>query len=94
MLQADFLCFKSWDLKNIYNIFITDNIHLHLEKIFKPLYFKLFNDSVPKTCDNFKQLVIGNKQETNKFDPPLNLTYKSTIFHRVVKNGWIQGGGL
>ena len=28
-----------------------------------------------------------------RHDPPLKLSYKGLLLHRVVRNGWIQGGG-
>jgi peptidyl-prolyl cis-trans isomerase B (cyclophilin B) len=42
---------------------------------------ELFTDKAPKTCENFL------KYCSNDF-------YKDTIFHRVIKNFMIQGGGL
>jgi cyclophilin family peptidyl-prolyl cis-trans isomerase len=43
------------------------------------IIIKLFNNIVPKTCNNFK-LLCKNKK------------YKNNIFHRVIKNFMIQGG--
>ncbi|PVD28305.1 hypothetical protein C0Q70_10892 [Pomacea canaliculata] len=54
------------------------------------LVIELFSDCVPKTCANFKALCTGEKgisEETG-----MNLTFKNSIFHRLVPNGWIQGG--
>lgn len=58
------------------------------------LLIELFNDKLPKTCDNFMQLCIGDTCENAKHDPPLKLAYKDSLFHRIVKNGWIQGGDI
>jgi len=69
------------------------DIHINKESAGR-LLIELFNDTVPKTCENFKQLCIGNKQESEKCDPALNLAYKNTLFHRIVKNGWVQGGDI
>ncbi|XP_065057300.1 peptidyl-prolyl cis-trans isomerase slr1251-like [Rhopilema esculentum] len=56
------------------------------------ILIELFTDKCPKTCENFKQLCIGEKEEKERHSPPLSLTYKRSIFHRIVPNGWIQGG--
>lgn len=80
MAKAVFFCFNSPDLSRIY---ITE----------VEIYFQLFKDKCEKTCENFKQLCIGNQQEGERNDPPLTLTFKNSLFHRIVPNGWIQGGG-
>ena len=38
-------------------------------------------------------LCKGDKTEAEKHHPPLALSYKNSIIHRIVPNGWIQGGG-
>jgi cyclophilin family peptidyl-prolyl cis-trans isomerase len=52
--------------------------------------FELFYDKCPLTCNNFISLCrgvkISNAQET--------LSYENTTIHRIVKNGYIQGGDL
>lgn len=53
--------------------------------------FQLFSDRVPKTCENFKSLCTGEKGFAE--ESALKLHYKDSIFHRIVPNGWIQGGG-
>jgi len=51
---------------------------------------QLFSDVCPKTCRNFKALCTG---EAGLSKSNLELSYKASIFHRVVPNGWLQGGG-
>lgn len=54
------------------------------------LLFELFTDLCPKTCNNFKQLCTGEK---GMLASGLMLHYLHTPIHRVVPNGFIQGGG-
>ena len=51
------------------------------------LFIELFNDVVPKTSENFRQLCCGEQIRNNK---PIG--YKNTFFHRIVKDFVIQGG--
>ncbi|XP_020863834.1 putative inactive peptidyl-prolyl cis-trans isomerase-like 6 isoform X1 [Phascolarctos cinereus] len=53
------------------------------------LIFELYADLCPKTCQNFQSLCTGNAGFSQS---GLKLHYKHTIFHRLVKNGWLQGG--
>ncbi|XP_053398039.1 peptidyl-prolyl cis-trans isomerase-like [Mercenaria mercenaria] len=56
------------------------------------LVLELFTDVVPKTCENFKALITGEKGKSEMSD--YNLCYKNSLFHRIVRNGWIQGGDI
>ncbi|KAI4890936.1 hypothetical protein NFI96_033192 [Prochilodus magdalenae] len=55
------------------------------------LLFELFSDVCPKTCKNFKALCTGEAGMSQK---QLELCYKGSLFHRVVPNGWVQGGDI
>ena len=48
---------------------------------------ELFNDCVPKTADNFRQLCTGAQAKRNRA-----LHYKGTRFHRVIPGFMCQGG--
>ena len=51
---------------------------------------QLFTSIVPKTCENFRCLCTGEHGRHEEVD----LHYKNSIFHRLVCNGWIQGGDI
>ncbi|XP_042245935.1 probable inactive peptidyl-prolyl cis-trans isomerase-like 6 isoform X1 [Thunnus maccoyii] len=55
------------------------------------LLFELFSDVCPKTSKNFEALCTG---ERGLSQSGLQLRYKGTVFHRVVPNGWVQGGDI
>lgn len=52
------------------------------------IVFELYDDIVPKTTENFLQLCTGQAGIGKTTGKPL--TYKGTIFHRVIKNFMLQ----
>ena len=54
------------------------------------IVMELRADVVPKTAENFRQLITGEAGIGKTTEKPLH--YKGCLFHRVVKNFMIQGG--
>jgi peptidylprolyl isomerase len=52
----------------------------------KRVEFELFEDKVPKTAANFKELCKGYLIDDK------NITFKGSIFHRIIKSFMMQGG--
>ncbi|KAF7643385.1 hypothetical protein LDENG_00240570, partial [Lucifuga dentata] len=55
------------------------------------LLFELFSDVCLKTSENFRALCTGERGQSQS---GLTLSYKGSVFHRVVPNGWVQGGDI
>ncbi|XP_068198928.1 probable inactive peptidyl-prolyl cis-trans isomerase-like 6 isoform X2 [Antennarius striatus] len=55
------------------------------------LLMELFSDVCPKAVENFRVLCAGGRGLSRSGFP---LTYKGSVFHRVVPNGWVQGGDI
>lgn len=54
---------------------------------------KLFDDTAPKTVENFVGLATGTKQWKARFnETKTEALYPGTVFHRVIPNFMIQGG--
>ncbi|PRP77019.1 hypothetical protein PROFUN_15109 [Planoprotostelium fungivorum] len=49
------------------------------------LVLQLYKQTLPKTCDNFIAIATAQNPE---------LSYVGSVIHRVVPNGWIQGGDV
>eukprot|EP00741_Cyanophora_paradoxa_P015095 tig00020848_g14566.t1 len=74
-------------LKSTKRDFVYLNVSLDGEPAGR-IVIELFNELLPKTCANFLELCRG-------FDSGKGvLSYKDTLFHRVVPGGWIQGGDV
>ncbi|XP_056284890.1 probable inactive peptidyl-prolyl cis-trans isomerase-like 6 [Pseudoliparis swirei] len=77
-------------LQNNGHRFVFMNIDIAGEAVGK-LLFELFSDVCPKTSKNFEALCTG---ERGLSQSGLPLCYKGSMFHRVVPNGWVQGGDI
>lgn len=55
------------------------------------MVFELYDDVVPKTSENFLKLCEG-KSGMAKSNPEVPLSYKGSIFHRVIKDFMLQFG--
>ncbi|SCU99214.1 LAFA_0G22694g1_1 [Lachancea sp. 'fantastica'] len=55
------------------------------------MVFELFNDVVPKTAGNFYKLCEG-QSGFSKSRPDVPLSYKGSLFHRVIKGFMLQFG--
>jgi hypothetical protein len=58
-------------------------------KYLRRLVFELFHTDCPKTSENFLSLCKGFKNEAGEL-----VSYEGSTIHRVVKNGFLQGGDL
>lgn len=56
------------------------------------IVYELFKKQCPQTCANFLALCNGEKGHSSTSNT--RLSYVNSIFHRVVANGWVQGGGI
>ncbi|XP_069743683.1 probable inactive peptidyl-prolyl cis-trans isomerase-like 6 isoform X1 [Narcine bancroftii] len=82
--------FYSKYLKDTKHTFVYMEVSIDQQPIGR-LLFELFTDTCPKTCKNFEGLCTAEAGSTTTSLP---WGYKGTIFHRLVRNGWIQGGGV
>lgn len=81
-------------LYNTNRIFVSMLISIGGERC-GPLLFELYSDLLPRTCENFRALCTGEMGSIRKNDvEAYRMHYKDTLFFRLVKNGWIQGGDV
>lgn len=80
------------DKKRIdYDPVVTEKVYMDIligSKYAGRIVFGLFGDIAPKTIYNFRTLIIGNTTDSDG----VLLAYRSSIFHRTIKNFMIQGG--
>ena len=55
------------------------------------LVFELFDELLPRTCHNFRQLCSGRSGVSDQTGTML--WYAGTPVHRIVRGGWLQAGG-
>ncbi|KAM6405596.1 putative inactive peptidyl-prolyl cis-trans isomerase-like 6 isoform 4-T4 [Pluvialis apricaria] len=82
--------YHEWD----YRDFKPEALYQAIAEDFYSKYLKnsqLFSDVCPRTCENFCALCTGGAKSSRD---GRELTYKNSLFHRLVNNGWIQGGDI
>ena len=84
--------------KEAYSDYITntqnDFVYMdfsYTEKSIGRIVLELFKKTLPRTSENFRLLCTGEKGRSE--ETATKLHYKNTIIHRIVEEGWIQGGG-
>ncbi|XP_026643280.1 problable inactive peptidyl-prolyl cis-trans isomerase-like 6 isoform X3 [Microtus ochrogaster] len=90
LYEALTLNYSTKFLKDTKHDFVFLDICINLSPIGR-LIFELYCDTCPKTCKNFQVLCTGTAGFSER---GVKLHYKDSIFHRVVQNGWIQGGDI
>ncbi|XP_068016616.1 probable inactive peptidyl-prolyl cis-trans isomerase-like 6 isoform X1 [Melanerpes formicivorus] len=77
-------------LKKSQHVFVYLEIAIEEQPIGR-LLFELFSDVCPRTCENFRALCAGGAKSLRD---GRELTYKDSVFHRLLKSWWIQGGDI
>ncbi|CAM9677820.1 unnamed protein product, partial [Discosporangium mesarthrocarpum] len=79
------------ELERSGNCLVFMDIALGPDKRPERVVFQLYTHLCPKTCENFRALCTGEK---GKAANGKRLSYKGSPFHRVVPDGWVQGGDI
>ncbi|EHB08354.1 Peptidyl-prolyl cis-trans isomerase-like 6 [Heterocephalus glaber] len=83
---------KVWDVVDVKPTALYEALTLdYSTKFLRDTKATLYCDTCPKTCRNFQTLCTGKAGFSQR---GIRLHYKGSIFHRVVQNGWIQGGDI
>ncbi|XP_051908924.1 probable inactive peptidyl-prolyl cis-trans isomerase-like 6 isoform X1 [Hippocampus zosterae] len=91
--QPEASCVDEYYLKHLQatrHRFVFMDIEIGGEPVGR-LLFELFSDVCPRTSWNFEALCTGERGQSTGGYP---LCYKGSLFHRVVPNGWVQGGDI
>jgi len=62
------------------------------EKSIGRIVFELYKNMLPKTSENFRMLCTGEKGRSE--ETATRLHFKNSIIHRIVEQGWMQGGDI
>jgi peptidyl-prolyl cis-trans isomerase-like 6 len=82
------------ELRRRQHVFVYLDIAINEENIGR-LLIELYTTLVPKTCENFRALCTGEKEESvHNSVERFKLHYLNSCFHRIVPSGWIQGGDI
>ncbi|XP_062954023.1 probable inactive peptidyl-prolyl cis-trans isomerase-like 6 isoform X3 [Cynocephalus volans] len=90
LYEALTLDYSTKFLRDTKHDFVFLDISIDISPIGR-LVFELYCDACPKTCKNFQVLCTGKAGYSQS---GIKLHYKGSIFHRIVRNGWIQGGDI
>lgn len=89
--------------KTAFTSYINSSQHDFVELVFdiadtqsadNRVVIELFNDVCPKTCANFLALCTGHDETQETKDNPEKLSYLKSPIHRIVQDGWLQGGDI